>query len=450
MSRPTLYILGGGPAGLGVAYHAARRGIPIRLFEQAGEVGGNARTIEVDRFRFDTGAHRLHDKVPSVTAELKMLLGDDLRQIDVPSAILESGGFRKFPLEPVDLIRGLGLKEVIRSGLSLMAARLRSGPDLETFRDVAISRFGKRIAERYLLGYSEKLWGRSSETLSPLISGGRLNGLDFRAMLRELLSRGPDKRSRHLDGSFYYPTEGIGMIPKALAASIPEGSIHLKRGIRRIFHDGSRITKLLTDSEEISLDHESIVVSTLPLPLVYRIVSPNLPGGEKLREGVEALEFRTLRLLFYGLQRERLSPWASIYFPEREVPFTRLYESKNRSEAMAPPGKTGVVLESPTDTAQPGNSNEREMLEKSAHSLLLERFGVDADEIVARRYLELPYAYPILTVEAVRLLDGLRQRIEAFDNLHLIGRNQTFRYQHLHDLLAEGERLVRSLGNVQE
>ena len=61
-------ILGAGPAGLGVGYYAKKKCIPLSIFELTNEVGGNSRTIKKGEFRYDTGAHRLHNKhhnVPS-------------------------------------------------------------------------------------------------------------------------------------------------------------------------------------------------------------------------------------------------------------------------------------------------------------------------------------------------------------------------------------------------
>lgn len=80
-----------------------------------------------------------------------------------------------------------------------------------------------------------------------------------------------------------------------------------------------------------------------------------------------------------------------------------------------------------------------------ARALLKKRFRVDANEIVLEQAFGIPHAYPILTREAVGHLASIRRTFDRFENLHLIGRNQTFRYQHLHDLLNESRDLVDKL-----
>ena len=57
-----LHILGGGPAGLAAGYFAKKKNIDLEIFEASDMVGGNCKTIERGEYRFDTGAHRFHDK----------------------------------------------------------------------------------------------------------------------------------------------------------------------------------------------------------------------------------------------------------------------------------------------------------------------------------------------------------------------------------------------------
>ena len=60
--KPSIEILGAGPAGLSAGYFASNADIPVRIFEGTHEVGGNCRTIHDGKFSYDTGAHRFHDK----------------------------------------------------------------------------------------------------------------------------------------------------------------------------------------------------------------------------------------------------------------------------------------------------------------------------------------------------------------------------------------------------
>ena len=72
-----LHILGAGPAGLAAGYFAKKEGIPFHIFEASGVYGGNCRTIVEGDYRFDTGAHRFHDKNQEITNEIKSLMRID-------------------------------------------------------------------------------------------------------------------------------------------------------------------------------------------------------------------------------------------------------------------------------------------------------------------------------------------------------------------------------------
>ena len=56
-------VLGGGPAGLTGAYTFGLRGCPAVVFEADGSVGGIAKTVEFNGYRFDLGGHRFFTKL---------------------------------------------------------------------------------------------------------------------------------------------------------------------------------------------------------------------------------------------------------------------------------------------------------------------------------------------------------------------------------------------------
>ena len=92
-----LTILGGGPAGLGVAYYAHRAGLPFVLFEGSSELGGMCRTLRCGEHLYDRGAHRLHDPDPEITRDLVELMGDELIRVEAASAIGTAGATSPSP-----------------------------------------------------------------------------------------------------------------------------------------------------------------------------------------------------------------------------------------------------------------------------------------------------------------------------------------------------------------
>jgi protoporphyrinogen oxidase len=425
-----LTILGGGPAGLGVAFYAHRAGRPFRLYERDADLGGMCRTLQHGRHRFDVGAHRFHDRDPEITSDLGALLGGELRPVRAPSQIWSRGRFIDFPPTPLGALQAFGPWGALRIALELCGSLLsRNGA--RNFAEHARARYGETLARELLLNYSEKLWGLPAEALSPDVATRRLQGLGL----------GP---RRHLDGEFLYPRGGYGRIAERLAAAVPRESLRTGHEVRAVELSGGRITRVHfhdLPSAEVS----GRVVSTLPLPLIARLLDDALP--EPARAAASRLGFRRLRLLFLRIAAPRVSPNASIYLPEPRFCVSRLYEPKNRSPEMAPPDETSLVAEVP---CSPGDA-----LDTLADEALAARVLAELDEIgllaparvVEWRALVLPAAYPVYRLGYERDVRAVLDALRSITNLDPLGRAGAFAYSHLHDQLRFAKDYVASLSD---
>lgn len=433
-----VHILGGGPAGLTAGYYAKKQNLNFIIYEAGATVGGNCRTIQLGDFRFDMGAHRFHDKDPVATQEVKHLLGDDLLRVDAPSEIFFDDKFYRFPLELNDLIEKLGYMNLLK----IASDKLRSSGirKIDNFEALALRRYGKTLAEQFLLNYSEKLWGLPTHRLSTAISGNRLKGLDIFSFLRSTVF-GTPKNPVHLDGTFFYPKFGIGMIPEKLFESIGKENVKLQHGVSRIIHKNGRIDRIiLNDAVEIQT---GIVINTLPLTLSLRILDP--PPPSELITIAENIKYRHLILCAYCLRRDKFSDNASLYFPSEEFPFTRLYEPKNRSSFMAPAGKTVVVLEIPCFRDEDVWHKSDEDLNRKVWEMLCRVKSLREEDIVHFQIYKLPFAYPVLEVGYEENVKRIVDYFTTFENLYLTGRSSLFRYVHLHDLFKAGKEVVEQI-----
>ena len=438
---PELTILGGGPGGLAAAYFARQRGIPFTLYEAAPQVGGNARTLQWGPFRYDTGAHRFHDRDPAITHELKALLGEDLRLIDAPSQIYHEGALVDFPFNPFNLLQRLGPGDMMRAAVELLAARARGSDGREDFASLAHRRYGRSIAERFLLNYSSKLWGLPAHRLSPAISGKRLQGLDLTTLVwRALKKKGP--REGHMEGAFYYPRQGYGAIGQALAQASGWQHIRLEARVTSLIHGAGEVQAVVVNGRErIPVER---VVSTLPLPALLQMLDPS--PAEEVLDHAAKLRFRNLALLAIFLDRPRISPNASVYFPDPGVPFTRLYEPKNRSPEMAPPDQTVICVEFPCFADDGLWRADAAQLAEQVLPVLEPLGWIARRDIVGLEVVRMISAYPVLEVGHERHVRAVRDYLQRFRNLHLLGRNSLFQYIHVHDLLRMARELMDYLG----
>ena len=225
-----------------------------------------------------------------------------------------------------------------------------------------------------------------------------------------------------------------------------------------------RDTHRLKEKYELTLDNHQIVVLTVVLLiLVGGAFALGINVGKKLAADQPAvaaaappadilaaageIAFRNLVLCALRLRTDRFSDNASLYFPDPDVPFTRLYESKNRSASMAPSGETCVVLEIPCD---PGDATWRapdaKIISTCVHALA-RATGFDPDLVVEASVHRAGHAYPVLQRGAATRVAEMLGYCARFGNLRLAGRNALFRYAHLHDMLRQGRDAVNALEN---
>ena len=422
---------------MAASYYAKQRSIPFTVYESAAQVGGNCITYEINGFRIDSGAHRLHVKEEELSAIYQHMLGNDLLSVNSPSAIFYENKFIDFPLSPMDLLSKLGLVKVTRAAISLLKAKLGKQQRGTNFESIAVQTYGQFLADLFLLHYTEKLWGRPANQLSQEVSGARLKGLNLSTFVKEAVV-GKRAKTEHLDGSFLYPRYGIGQLMQKLEELSGIDDFKKNASISKVFHDKKRITSVeINGKERVATD---ILISTLPLNIFPQLMEPK--PSEEILAACKSISFRNIALVTFLLNRPSVTPYATIYFATEDWLFTRIVEPRNRSAAMAPDGKTSLMVEVPIDTL---NDEDIPSLKEKIKAQLLQTGLVNEPEIIAVDLKFIPNAYPILEIGLDEKRDVLLNYLKGFENLHLSGRNASFRYTHIHDQFMLAKKIVDSL-----
>lgn len=364
---------------------------------------------------------------------IKQLMGDELKLVFAPSAIYSHGRFFDFPLSPLNLVRNLGLLDSLKAAGDWFSARWGGIGDGH-FESMVVGKYGRLLAERFLLNYSEKLWGLPAGRLSARISGGRLKGLTLKTFLLEGIM-GSRRKTTHLDGSFYYPKSGYGAIVEQLAKSCGTDRIHLNSRITGIHHWNNRIEAIqINGGKPVSVAR---IINTLPMPLFIRMMTPQPP--EDILAEASRLCFRDVMLVGLIINKPSLTSFATVYFPDPKYPFTRIYEPRNRSPFMSPAGKTSIIAEVPCRQGEYPPGHESGELVKLVISQLSDVGWFSPDDVTDTFTLRLPFAYPMLEAGIEEPINRLTEYLDRFENLILTGRNARFQYAHLHDMLKWGK-----------
>jgi protoporphyrinogen oxidase len=414
-------ILGAGPAGLGAAYRVAQTGRRVRVIEREPYVGGLAASFEVAGQRVDHGSHRLHPSTPEpIMATLRSLLGDDLQRRPRHGRIRMAGRFVAFPPNAADLVRRFPPALSARLALDMSTSPFRRAR-ADTFAEVVRASLGPTMTDRFYAPYVEKLFGVPATGLAGELARRRVGARSATALVRRVVRPDPNR------GIFFYPRRGYGQISEALAEAATSAG-----------------AEILTDTEVAAIDATGVsttdgvrydaatVWSTLPLALVARLAS----APDDVLVAASRLETRALLLVYLALPAGHWTEFDAHYFPEADVPLSRISECKNyRDNADDPRDITVVCAEVPCalgDTRWKASAEALagEVRDALARCALATPTPID---IAVRR---VPRAYPIYRLGYERPFAKLDAWASAQPNFLHFGRQGLFAHDNTHHALA--------------
>ncbi len=429
-------ILGGGPCGLAAAWHLARRGARPIVLEREELVGGLCATHERSGWRFDLGGHRFVSGDAELSRWIEGLLGSELLERERRSVVLHDGRCFRYPLEAVDLVRNLGLRENVEAMVGYARARLgrASGArdaveprDDASFEDWVCARFGRPLYARFFGPYTEKLWGLAPARISADWAAERISLLNLGDVALRLagLRRTP---TRTYARRYLYPRLGMGQLYAVVAEDIVRRGGVVRTGVRVVGLEveSRRATAVCIESaggaERIPVGE---LLSTVPLPDLVRMLRPDLPGD--LHRAADALRFRALTFVNLMLAREDFSENTWMYVASGALRTSRIQEPKRRSPAMAPAGRTSLMLEIPCnagdETWQAGVDELRERGRRELGAL-----GFAVNDVLDAFTVRVPHGYPVYHRGYDRDRRALLAEVERFANVRTAGRQGLFRY----------------------
>ena len=138
--------MGAGPAGLTAAYELLKRDVPVTVLEKdPKQVGGLARTVEHNGYRFDIGGHRFFSKNEEVEDLWTEILGDEMLNRGRLSRIYYRGRFFAYPIQAFNALWNLGPLEAFLCLASYLRARLRPVKNPRSLEEWVRNQFGWRL-----------------------------------------------------------------------------------------------------------------------------------------------------------------------------------------------------------------------------------------------------------------------------------------------------------------
>jgi protoporphyrinogen oxidase len=437
-------VLGAGPAGLTAAHALVARGVDVICFEADDVVGGLARTVVRDGYRFDLGGHRFFTKSAEVEALWESLLGSELLVRPRLSRIYWRGRFIQYPLRPANVLARIGPVELVRCLASYAAVRMRPGTKPESFEAWVTNRFGKRLFELFFKTYTEKVWGVGTDELRAEWAAQRISDLSLWGAARAALPRrGGASTPKSLIEEFRYPRLGPGQMWEEMAARIEHGGgrVSLSTPVDGIEFDDGRVVAVRSREERQPV---SAVISSIPLRAAIGAAEPAAPPTvATAAKGLRYRDFLTVALQIVG---EAPFPDNWVYVHDVAVKVGRIQNFRAWSPWMTPdPSRSCVGLEYFCFEGDAlWSSSDEELVALAGREL--EQLGlIGPGRVVGGHVVRVPKAYPVYDGEYAERVEAIRHWLDAVPNLQQIGRNGLHRYNNSDHSMLTGLRAVENL-----
>jgi protoporphyrinogen oxidase len=439
-------VAGAGPAGLTAALTLARAGREVLVVEREDQVGGIARTVERDGYRFDLGGHRFFTRDAAVRAIWEELLGGELLVRQRRSRILFGGHYYDYPVTARSAFAGLGPLESARIVASWLRATVIPRRPEVTLADWLVNRFGARLFETFFRTYTEKLWGQRCETIGAQWAAQRIKGMSLRAAVLDMLRRGSGGQ-RTLQTEFLYPRLGPSMLWDRMRQRIEAAGGRILTGHRvtAVGHDAGRIRTVEIEgprgSTSVAASH---LLSTLPLRDLATALRPAPPAD--VAAAAAALRYRDFLTVALVLEGPDPFPDTWLYLHDPGVRAGRVQNFRSWSPELVPvAGHTCLGMEYfCTAGDETWSLPDADLVEVALRDLAALGFG-GRPRLVAGHVVRVREAYPVYDGDWVARVETLRRGLGALSNLQVAGRNGMHRYNNMDHSMLTGLLAARNL-----
>jgi len=358
---------------------------------------------------------------------------------------------RKFFDYPITLtattLKNLGAARTVKVGVSYMKSRVSQIKPEKSLEDFLINRFGRQLYLTFFKSYTEKVWGTPCHEISAEWGAQRIKGLSLTSAVKHFLkkaftrSKQGDVSQKGTDTSlierFMYPKLGPGQLWEHVADLVKEkgGEIYMGWRVDKIHCESGRVVSV----DAVNRDGErrtfagDYFFSTMPMRELVTAIDAPVPAN--VREVADGLQYRDF--ITVGLLADRLKvrepdggllkdTW--IYVQEPDVLLGRLQIFNNWSPYLvADPSKVWIGLEYFCYDTDDLWKMQDDDLKRFAIGEVAKIGILNAEDVSDGHVVRVPKTYPAYFGTYNRF-DELREFVDGFENLFLVGRNGMHKY----------------------
>ena len=482
-STKTAVIIGAGPAGLTAAYELlTRTDIKPIVIEMSDHLGGISRTVNYKGNRIDIGGHRFFSKSDRVMewwaqhlkydetspANVRISYQGKSRDVAVGGQTASADEdrvmlvrerksriyfLRKFFDYPIsltaDTLRKLGLLRTIAIGISYVRRALFPLKEQKNLEQFFINRFGEKLYRTFFKSYTEKVWGVSCSEIDAEWGAQRIKELSVWKTVKHFVTKqfrrktadvAQKQTETSLIEKFLYPKYGPGQMWEEVARKVREmgGTIVMEQSVEQIHVSGQRIVAVTAKDKNGNLQRYEgdYAFSTMPVQQLIRSLQAAVPQNvREVSEGLMYRDFITVGLLLNDLKIKEETATGKklvrdnwIYIQEPDVFAGRLQIFNNWSPWMvSDPEKAWVGVEYFCNEGDALWTRSDESMKALAIEELAKIEIIEKEAVLDSVVLKMPKSYPAYFGTYARFGE-IREFVDGFENLFLIGRNGMHRY----------------------
>ena len=416
MERTRYLIVGAGVSGL--AFADWLRDDDYLIVEAEDEIGGYCRTIKRDGFVWDYSGHFFHFRHPDIERYLVDRMGEQrVLRIQRDSRIWYADRFIDFPFQKnIHQLPKAEYEQCVRD------LEERSEQKGGNFKDMLYSRYGRGIAEKFLIPYNEKLYALNLAALDPDAMGRFFP----HASVDEILRSADEPGNDGYNATFTYPEGGAIQYIEALAQGVRGDRIALGERVLAI----DRKAKVATTSKrQIGYD---TLISSAPLVALLDMCGVVYDAA--------VLSHNKVQVFNLGFDSKGPPNVHWIYYPQRDLSFYRVgfYDNIFGSDRMSLYVEVGLPWDAEPSEDECGALKARVLAD-------LQTCGVLTNQtLVASHDVLLDPAYVHVTTQSNSEATARRELLAAED-VHSIGRYGAWTYCSIEDNIVEARALAEGL-----
>jgi len=300
------------------------------------------------------------------------------------------------------------------------------------FKEELLEMFGEGLCKYFMFPYNEKAWCHDLTTMKSKIWISKNFGTIFDISKFEEGVALPNE----VEKTFvrYPKVGGFGATGKSLYHLVAE-NVKLNSKLTKVDFEAKEIE--INGSEKYNYNH---LVSTIPMPELIKAI-PDAPA--EVKQAAEALKYTAMLCINIGVDRENISEMQYIYYPEKDISFTRVSFPVNQSDKTVPAGKTGVCVEVPYSKEQPIADKEK-MVEDVMKDLVKVGVLKEDDTILFKDVKDMKYSYVVQDLELEKNMKILQKFLLKY-NIHSVGRYGEWKHSGTEHAIDDGKKIARKL-----